>query len=206
MTSRHKLLPPVRDQGSRYTCLSIALSDGHHLTRAVAPVLSPEYLHWVASSSVGRNVNDGIPIPAAVDALRETGQPAESECPYSNVARPESWRPRRPDGPLWRRRSRVLRDCSWAAIESSMLDGVALVLVLRFCNAFIQPSAGWVAAPQGGTIASHAVLALELDPENAAVLVRNSWGAEWGSEGCAWLTSAYVNARCQFAIALEEEP
>jgi len=41
---------------------------------------------------------------------------------------------------------------------------------------------------QGG----HAVLAVGYDDAKDAVLVRNSWGADWGEDGYFWLPYAYI--------------
>lgn len=48
----------------------------------------------------------------------------------------------------------------------------------------------WAEEPLGG----HAVLAMGYDDAGRALLVRNSWGAEWGIGGHFWLPYDYVEA------------
>ena len=85
------LLPSIRDQGERDTCLSLALTDGHQVARRSRQALSAEYLHFQASKRAGVELNQGVPVWAGRRALSADGQPAEDACTYSAKARPVGW-------------------------------------------------------------------------------------------------------------------
>jgi len=196
-------LPPVRDQGARYTCLSIALSDGHHAVRMAEPPLSADFLHFHAAIGDRVGVNDAVSKIAAMTALEAIGQPCETECPYSPVKRSKDWKPAAPSGETWRMRTAIASAIAWKAIEDHVSGGRPVVIVLDIDEAFSRPVGGVVAGSAEPVRGSHAVLALTLDPREPRVLVRNSWGDEWGDGGYAWLSSRYVAARCTAVISFE---
>ncbi len=202
MLELRELLPPVRDQGERETCLSIALSDGHHAARRTAPNLAVDFLHYNATIVAGVGVNDAVPTSAAMHALENDGQPAETECPYSSTALPKSWKPRAA-GEVWRRKTTAgLRD-NWTMIAAQLGADSPVVMLLKVDDAFWTPVAGVIEAPAGPVRATHAVLAVAVANEPARVLIRNSWGTDWGDGGYAWLSSDYVAMRCIGIITFE---
>jgi hypothetical protein len=183
----------------------MALSDGHHAVRGQPPALAVDFLHFTASVMAGVGLNDGVPKSAAMRALLEQGQPAESECPYSPTPRLEGWKPATsPNGDMWRYRTAVASVAPWAAIEFHVGGGKPVVLVLNIDDAFWHPVAGVVAKPSGLVRGSHALLALDVDAQRPSVLVRNSWGDEWGDGGYAWLSPIYVAAQCTAVITFED--
>jgi C1A family cysteine protease len=54
--------------------------------------------------------------------------------------------------------------------------------------------------PGDSVLGGHAVVAVGYDDkkkiakDTGAILIRNSWGTEWGVEGYGWLTYSYVEA------------
>ncbi len=203
MSDLRDLLPPVRDQGDRYTCLSMALSDGHHAARGIAPSLAADFLHFHATAVQGVGINDAVSTGAAMLALEDHGQPAEGECPYSPAGRPTDWKPKAPQGDVWRRRTSLAPAVEWKRISEHLDGGRPLALVFDLDDAFWEPVARVVEASCEPVRGSHAVLAMSVDSETLRVLVRNSWGKDWSDGGYAWLSSQYVEARCTAVIAFE---
>ena len=82
-------------------------------------------------------------------------------------------------------------------IRSVLASGFPIVFGMSVYDSFMSDAVaanGVVPMPaatescQGG----HAVLAVGYDDEKDAVLVRNSWGADWGQAGYFWLPYAYI--------------
>jgi hypothetical protein len=203
MRDLRDVLRPVRDQGDRETCLSMALSDGHQACVDAAPCLSADFLHFHAAVAAGVSVNDAVSVSAAMLALESDGQPAETECPYSPRPRADGWKPAPPVGGVWRHTTGAKQDDIWGIIVKCVGDGKPVVLVLKVDDSFFNPVAGVVETSQDPPRASHAVLAVAHEAKPGRVLVRNSWGTQWGDEGYAWLSSAYVAARCTGIVTFE---
>lgn len=198
------LLPSVRDQGRRGTCLSIAMNDGHHAARSEPPALSIDYLHYQAvQRDEGSNINDGVSIEAIRQALVEAGHPSESECPYSTDPRPTEWMPAHPQGNVWRRITTEPTP-TWGVVHSTLSAKRPIVIVLSITDGFYEPLDGVVSETAGTSRARHAVLGVGLHPIENRVLVRNSWGDEWGVGGHAWLSATYLQARCVALITFGE--
>ena len=58
-------LGPVRDQGARPTCLSLATTVAHEHARGSDASLAPEYLHYFASA---KGSSDGVLFPVLAAA------------------------------------------------------------------------------------------------------------------------------------------
>lgn len=203
------LLPSIRDQGERNTCLSLALTDGHQVARRSRQALSAEYLHFQASKRAGVELNQGVPVWAGRQALSADGHPAEDACTYSAKARPAGWQ--LPPGItiLWRRETDLHPDRASESVRHSLERGRACVAVIRINDAFIHGSGSLSVIEDfmGPDRGVHAVLVVGILQEvtPAAFFVRNSWGAEWCVEGYGSLSESYLEARCVGVISYLEE-
>src|ERR687885_1468365 len=82
------LLPPVRDQGPRATCLAFAVTAAHEVARAIGlPVvedLAEEVLYW-GCKQIDGNRDPGSEFPSSAAALARWGQPNEEQWPYDRM-------------------------------------------------------------------------------------------------------------------------
>jgi hypothetical protein len=154
---------------------------------------------------VGVDINSGVSIHAVRRALVETGHPSESECPYSAVRRPTKWVPANPRGDVWRRITAESTP-TWGVVHSTLSANHPIVIVLSITDDFYDPRDGLVSEASGTSRARHAVLGVALHPTENRVLVRNSWGKEWGIDGHAWLSASYLQARCIALITFGGRP
>ena len=191
------LLPPVRDQGQRGTCVAFAVTAAHEVARAagtaVSEDLSEEALFW-GCKIIDGNWRSGTSFDSAAGALGATGQPPEAIWPYD---------PRRaagiqydpPGTPTadWQTSGLGRASVDLASVRAALDAGNAMVLGLTVFDTLFMPSpVGRINAPPAGSRARgrHAVLAVGHDAD--AVLIRNSWGTTWALGGYGWLSNDYV--------------
>jgi hypothetical protein len=201
---RTTLLPP-RDQGSRPTCLSWAVTAAHEFGLPDGR-LSVEYLHWNSGNYAGGRGT----VLAAAGALRSEGQPDELQWPYlehNDDADPGYLPPSTVVGPF---SAAVLRlsQIDVDVLSTELSSGYLPVIALRVTDAFVA-AAGGVIRPDGSGSDGHAVVAVGIArfagahglggvmPGERLVCVRNSWGRGWGVDGYALITETALH-ECAF--------
>lgn len=203
---------PARNQGERPTCIAFAFSDAHAVARGPYQALSVEhlYFHAVQRTPAG-NPHDGVSLRATTDALRLDGQCAEIGWPYTDPLPPDltAWKPPATATPLYRRGS-DLDAPKVAAVIERLNDGAPVVLVLLLSERFYRPASGGLITPgpSDQDVDYHAVVAVGHGRTSAGepcVLIRNSWGPDWGLAGHAWVTAPYLEPRLYHAIVMSPE-
>lgn len=189
----------VRDQGPRPTCLAMSASDLHGCHHG-AVTLSAEYLFYQGIRRMtSPDPQAGLTTGAVSAALISDGQPLEVVWPY-RPALPEPWSPPEALGQIWKGEIRFRKETAKEVARILGTD-MPLVLGLSLTTAFFNPDAnGRLSVHQGDadTPHRHAVVgvgaARSPDGEDH-VLVRNSWGANWGLNGHAWISVRYLEKR-----------
>lgn len=197
--------PSVRPQGRRPTCLAFALSD---LNRLQAPAdLSPEFLYRAAAIlNPIWTPGSGVTFEAMKEASRG-GQPEEIEFPYC-TDEPSPPIPPLPSG--LKHYGQVMQRVSADPTDIAYLitAGRPIGLGLRVTREFFKPE-GDVVPFSDQVLAGllHAVVAIGVGHEEGSsapwFYVRNSWGPQWGANGHAWVSGAYVSAHAECAFGVE---
>lgn len=195
-------LGPVRDQGARPTCLSMATTVAHEHARGFDASLAPEYLHYFASA---KGSTDGVLFPDVTRALKHPGQPVEADCPYYPGGLPPGWHP--PKGVNLYRRESEPRTPDGNQIAALLDIGRVPVLGISVPQPFYSPIPPWVISPDGPIRGRHAVAAVALGAAGATrcFLVRNSWGTAWGNAGHAWLDETFIAQHLRHLLVLTDE-
>ena len=210
-TDLRPLLGPVRDQGTRPTCLAFAASDTHAGLREGWTPLSCEYAFFRAQQRSGRRHDQGATLSAMLEALRLDGQPAESGWPYLDAVPddPAHWTPPSDVGPCFGRKGGPAAIDLGPIVEA--LDSRKPVMLLStLSQSFFAPANEGVVDPANDEKPDpslrHAIVAVGhgLAAGQKAILIRNSWGAGWGINGHAWLTEKFLKPRL-FATAILTE-
>jgi hypothetical protein len=201
---------PVRDQGDRPTCLAFAASDSHAALRDGWTPLSCEFAFYHSQRRSGRSPHIGATLVGMLDTLREDGQPVEPDWPYLRAIPSDldAWAP--PEFTAVYRRAGERRGKDVDEVAALLDNGCPVLLLMMLSDAFYVPDArGVVVAPLGegpdphrrhaAVAVAHGIVAGE-----RAVLVRNSWGPDWGINGHAWLPETFLTPRL-FRVALLTE-
>lgn len=193
---------PARDQDQRPTCLAFAASDAHASLRSPWAPLSVEFAFYHAQRRAGQSPHVGATLAAILMALREDGQPVEEGWPYlvTVPADETDWRPNDHVGELYRRHGEKGSDTAEEIIQR-LDQGRPVLVLLTLSTAFDLVERSGIVDQMPGDEPNlsrrHAVVAVGhgLLRAKRAILVRNSWGEDWGNGGYAWLTEAFLERR-----------
>jgi Papain family cysteine protease len=192
---------PVRDQGKRPTCLAFAASDLHAALRGAWRPLSCEYLFYHAQQRSGRTARESATLKTILEAVRDQGQPIEARWPYMASHPPKkAWKPPSPIGLLFRRDGGPGGNTVDEIVR--LLDlGQPVIVLLMLSPSFDSAGADGLVDAAPGEVPDysrrHALIAVGYGHRTGTrvVLVRNSWGDDWGMGGYGWLTEPFLAAR-----------
>lgn len=205
------MLPPVRDQGQRGTCLAFAVTAAHEMGRAegdpVEEDLSEEALYW-GCKVVDGQWRSGTRFASAAVAIGSSGQPLDAVWPY-DPTRPEgaAYHPPTLPNEDWYKSGLATAALDLAAVRAALDGGRPVLLGVAVFDTLFSPTAeGRVEAPPATAPrrGRHAVLAVGY--ETGALLIRNSWGTTWALGGYAWLSDEYVERHANEAWVLQPAP
>lgn len=203
------LQTPVVCQGHRATCSALAVTAAHEWMAGDLPRLSAEFAHWAAKRTDRWPDWEATSVAAVLDALSVTGQPADELWPYGDPPwpAPPPAAARREEG---RRRLGTWADAdpSFSSVVSTIERGAAAILTLG-----LVPQTWRHAAADGRinhdpslpAVTGHAVLAVGLAviDGSPSVIVKNSWGVNWGDEGYGYVADAYADTHLRRIHRLE---
>ena len=199
-------LGPIRDQGRRPTCLSFAASAVHERARGHLDPLSVEWLFYHAAQRAGSGPGEGTTMPDTRRVLQDLGQPREAIWPYSGLQPSASaWRPPTGVATLFRCGSDGC-DMDLTQVRQLLDRGKPVVLALFVSGAFaaantwLRTGTEVIIPDDGGPIdrqRGHAVVAVGYGRFGSEdlILIRNSWGPAWGTDGHAWIRETYLSRR-----------
>lgn len=192
---------PARDQGPRPTCMAFAASDSHSAARGTTESLSAEfaYYHAVRRKS-SFEPHSGVSFSHIASAIHQDGQPLETAWPYLPAlpVNLNDWSPPADCNPLFRREYH-LEPASLDRIYQHLQTSRPVVVAMEISLSFFHPERDGIVRANGTEppVNTHAVIAVGQgrDTHSEVVLIRNSWGEQWGLGGHAWLTEEYLNPR-----------
>jgi len=198
----------VLDQGYRPTCIAFASSAAHEALLGTphqpSQHLAPEALWWHATR-VGMTSCDGMVLGDIEFALKGPGQPDLALWPYNPTLGAGTEEP--PDDladPPWHRARLeglpLCHDGVERALEDALQGSHPVILIVEVTDEFHTPDVdGIVAIPEvtasaGGYHAVVCVGAATHPVHGRLLLVKNSWGTDWGRGGYCWLPVEYLIA------------
>ena len=177
-----QLAGPIRDQGGRPTCLSFATSSAHEF-KLLSEQLAPEALYKFAQL-YGDSPCDGSTVSAMAAAIEHRGQCREIDWPYGEAAATN------PEADYFRASCIHGKNSLLEFTLSALAAKSSPVIAVAITDAWFQVgSDGYIDSTNssGGLIGYHAVAAVGYDEDSHRILIRNSWGKDWGLAGYGFL-------------------
>lgn len=202
------LLPPCYNQGEIGSCTANAIAGAlehlqtiQHARERFTPsrlfvYYGERLMEGTVRQDAGAQIRSGIKFVGHVGAPPEELWPYEpkkfTKCPSFSV-----WRAAREHQALdyhridWR---------DLGEVKTCLAEGFPIVFGFTVFESFEADPKGWpeflqpMPTPGEAEIGGHAVLAVGYDDAKQAVLVRNSWGPEWGEFGHFWMPYAYITS------------
>ena len=201
---------PVRDQNPRGTCVAFAVTACQEIKQPQLMDLSEQFLYWVIKDHHDGQPNlEGTKMRYAADALLQDGICTEVLCPYSaeHISSGEFQGGPRPSHEAFADAGRRTTTSvhheggTAAAIHASIAEGTPVALSLPvFASASNANRHNWITSialergvvltppPTAAIVGGHAICVTGFVPDPAEpnggyFVIRNSWGASWGSLG-----------------------
>lgn len=193
----------ARHQGYvRGTCTAFTISDLHGVVHG-AGELSVEYLcHFAAKHSTDWMPGYGFTVTGALAAAKMPGQPTEASFPYDpdDVDRPLKAVPANL-APLYTSNTRN-RYLDTQEVIDKLRFGTPVGIVIGVSKSLYAPQNGVIDFdPMAIPDLYHALIAVGLGRHKSTgethVLLRNSWGTEWGNNGYAWISKPHLDVHLQ---------
>ena len=135
------LFGPIRNQGTRMTCVAFAASDTHAFYRDRWEPLSCEYAYYHAIKRWGSNNPDaGVPLFDMAEAIELDGQPLESGWPYLKTLPQDLslWKPPPDPGDIFYRKIEI-KSPSLQDIVDLIDSGDPVIVTLNISISFSCP-------------------------------------------------------------------
>jgi hypothetical protein len=201
-------------QAQRPVCLPMAATTVHEAARNSTFAMSPEAL-WQHALAKGVAGPKGPTVGPMANALADTGQPPESAWPFNGDNHEPQSAPTLAGPPPWAQALLISHRMSAAEVAETILGGTPVLVVMDIFQEFRDAGATGM-IEQHAAVAKrhgrHAVVCVAYDylgdnGDELHMLIRNSWGVEWGFDGHAWISATtFDRVQLQTATAAVNKP
>jgi C1A family cysteine protease len=196
---------PVANQGHLGACTAFAMGKGlrefleNKSGKGSFTALSPLYLYYKEREAQGSvNEDSGSTITEGMRVLKNTGICPEADDPYdiTKFTVAPSAKAERDAADF--KVSETSQVGSLSEAKDSLAAGYPVAFGFMVYQSFRQVGAdGMMPLPKAGEqlLGGHAVLAVGYDDTRKVLIVRNSWGPDWGDKGYFYMPYKFVTGR-----------
>lgn len=194
---------PVRNQGRQGSCASFAVSSVIEAMRKDKRRYSPAFLYWSAREITGNTDRDsGATLLDVIKGATLKGICSEDNMPYNadnfSMAPTESAIKEASDCLVIEAKTvnTNLRD-----IRSALSDGFPVIIATKIFDSFSDTMSGFVRHPSKKEMAdgtrndghgNHAMVVCGFSDKERVLIVRNSWGKDFGVNGYCYIPYSYA--------------
>jgi len=198
-----KLFEPIRNQGKQGSCSSFAISSVIEVLRHDKKRYSPAFLYWSSRDAQGTTDKDsGASLYSVIKSATERGDCTEDKMPYNpdvfTVAPSESAINNALGCKVLEAKTvePKLRD-----IKSALSDGFPVIIASKIFDSFSETRSGFVKHPSSEELSNggrtdghgiHAMVVCGFSDNERILVVRNSWGTDFGDKGYCYIPYSYV--------------
>lgn len=198
-------MPAVFDQGTRPTCLACAASDAHQICYPDITSLSVEALFHGCAAIDSEAITTGTTFENLAKVLADQGQPEAFAWPYlAEQPNTVDWRSPSIDSEFFFGHTTLIRP-TFSVIQDEINKGRPIVLGMKIRDSLLAYVAehGLLTDCGGIVRGMHAVLVVGANVGTLeTLLIRNSWGVEWGDNGHAIIGRGYFEANVCIAATV----
>jgi C1A family cysteine protease len=207
-------LPTIRDQGDRGTCTAFAVTANHEFCRSHSLRLSEEDLFWQCFTVDPSCLANGTCFPGALMVLLNSGQVEYSVWPYSDVnPTADQYVPPATVATAERHQITGCRpiEPTIANIQEQLVAENFVMVGMKVFKHWLRAGTMVIGLPPHPQeeIGNHAMLAVGFkgDPgdKDGYLIVRNSWGKNWGEGGYGYVSYECVERYLLEAYVMEYE-
>lgn len=194
--------PIVYDQGSLGSCTAQAIGGAHQFNQIKAKAVtnfipSRLFIYWNEREMEGTVGEDsGAMIRDGIKSVAQQGVCPDTEWPYDI----NNFKTKPSDlcythALLHQVLSYQRVSVALSQIKTCLASGYPIVFGFTVYESFETPEVartGMMPMPAGSQLGGHAVMAVGYDDSIGRVIVRNSWGAEWGDAGYFYMPYQYI--------------
>lgn len=198
----------IRDQGCRPLCMTCAASDVHEAFHSTGYALSAEYLTYYCQEFEGlSDFSSGFGVETVSSVMTKDGQTSEIFHPYAiNETTSAVKPPELGEEPI--HFGKLVKEVTDIRVLKGYLDKNLIVLVgMRVTKDFLDvTSSDFIVSDNKNFYGLHAMVVVGYGNHNGknVFLIRNSWGADWGYQGYAWISEEYLAKYCLIMAWVED--
>lgn len=204
-----KLTPPVYNQGNLGSCTANALGAAFEFgkKKMKKPTFRPSRLFLYYNERVLMNTvasDSGAYLRDGIKSLNKQGICPEREWSYDDDSSDNAKFTQKPPTSCYRsaKKNQILSywrvPVNITSIKGCLAEGYPISFGFSVYESFFSPAVskkGIMPLPDVNTedfMGGHAVLAVGYDDKKQMVLVRNSWGKNWGIAGHFWMPYSFI--------------